>query len=140
MHRQVKRWAAAYALIVVALLGMSAHVAAQTPSTNAAGRWEGALDTGQGVLRLVLDVAKATDGSLTGTLTSVDQGGVRIPIERVELNGKTLRLDVKAVGGNFEGSISDDQKRVTGTWTQGVSLPLEFSRSPASKPPVNEKK
>lgn len=140
MHRQVKRWAAIYALIVASTLGMATHVAAQTSSANMLGRWEGALDTGQGTLRLVLEVTKAADGSLTGTLTSVDQGGVRIPIERVELNGKTLRLDVKAVGGNFEGSISDDQKRVTGTWTQGISLPLEFSRSPASKPPVNEKK
>ena len=116
-------------LIVASLVGIATHVVAQTPSANVAGRWEGALDTGQGKLRLVLDVTKAADGSLAGTLTSVDQGGVRIPIERVEQNGKILRLDVKAVGGNFEGTLSNDRQRIAGTWTQGLSLPLEFART-----------
>jgi hypothetical protein len=102
------------------------------PPAGVEGRWEGTLDAGQVKLRLILDVEKPANGVRAGTLTSVDQGGVRIPVEQIELNGKLIRFDVKAVNGSFDGSMSEDKSRITGTWTQGVSLPLELVRVTAS--------
>jgi hypothetical protein len=84
-------------------------------------------------VRLLLDVSKAADGSLAGELTSVDQGGVRIPIARIQVSGNAMHFDVNAVGGNFDGSIGDDKSRITGTWRQGISLPLEFIRTSTAK-------
>jgi uncharacterized protein len=94
------------------------------------GRWEGALVAGPATLRLVLEI-KGSAGAYTGTLTSVDQGNAVIPINAIAVEGGTLRLDVAAVMGKYEGKVADDGKKIAGTWTQaGMSLPLEFTRMP----------
>ncbi|HYR87983.1 MAG TPA: M23 family metallopeptidase [Terriglobia bacterium] len=112
---------------------------AQTPS-SLEGKWEGALAAGPNQLRLVLNISKAADDLYLGTLTSVDQGGVRIPIDKIQQTGDSVRLEVKAVNGIFEGSISEDKTKLKGTWTQGgPKLPLELTRTGAAaeapKPP-----
>src|SRR5262245_2900518 len=41
-----------------------------------------------------------------------------------------VRLEVKAVNGIFQGTLSPDKKTIKGTWTQGGPvLPLEFTRT-----------
>lgn len=91
------------------------------------GRWEGTLDTGQGKLRLALDISKAADGLLTGVLDSIDQGA-KIPIDAIDWNGDKVRLELKLVKGTYEGTLNGDRTKMSGTWTQVVSLPLEFVR------------
>jgi hypothetical protein len=94
------------------------------------GRWEGALVAGPATLRLVLEV-KGTTGAYTGTLTSLDQGNAVIPINAIAVDGDTVRLEVAAVMGRYEGKVGDGGKKMTGTWTQaGMSLPLELTRLP----------
>jgi hypothetical protein len=51
------------------------------PSPDLSGQWEGTLDGGVGSLRLLLDVTRTSDGIFLGVLTSVDQGGARIPLD-----------------------------------------------------------
>jgi hypothetical protein len=80
------------------------------------------------VLRLVVKVSNQPDGAATGTLTSVDQGGVVIPIAAVVQTGAHLKLVVPAVVGTYEGDLKDGQ--VTGTWTQGPnSWPLVLKQA-----------
>jgi hypothetical protein len=112
-------------LFVVLTLG----TALAQPKSDIQGRWEGALVAGPTTLRLVLDV-KGAAGSYTGTLTSLDQGNVVIPIATVAVEGDTVRLDVAAVTGKYEGKVGDGGKKITGIWTQGMSLPLEFKKIP----------
>jgi len=112
---------------------------AQTPA-GLEGRWEGALAAGPNQLRLVLNISKAADDLYLGTLTSLDQGGARIPVDKIQQTGDSVRLEVKAVNGTFEGSISEDKTKLKGTWTQGgPKLPLELTRTSAvaeaPKPP-----
>src|SRR5256712_6201518 len=112
---------------------------AQTPA-GLEGRWEGALAAGPNQLRLVLNISRAADDLYLGTLTSLDQGGVRIPVDKIQQTGDSVRLEVKAVNGTFEGSISEDKTKLKGTWTQGgPKLPLELTRTSAvpeaPKPP-----
>jgi hypothetical protein len=99
-----------------------------TPITkDVEGSWEGALEIQGKTLRLIFKLSNQPDGVATGTIVSVDQGGVEIPIAAVVQTGAHLRLVVPAVIGNYEGDLNDGQ--FTGTWTQGPnSWPLVLKR------------
>ena len=114
-------------LITIGFITAAAH--SQTP-IGLEGKWEGALVAGPNQLRLVLNITRASDGIHLGTLTSVDQGGVQIPMDSIQLTGDAIRLEVKAVNGVFQGTLSQDKKTMKGTWTQGGPvLSLEFTRT-----------
>lgn len=91
------------------------------------GSWEGSLDVNGTILRLVVKLSNGPDGVATGTLVSVDQGGVELPVVAVVQTGSHLKLVVPAVAGTYEGDLKEGQ--LTGTWTQGPgNLPLVFKR------------
>ncbi len=90
------------------------------------GTWEGTLDVGGKMLRIVLKLSSAADGTATGTLVSVDQGNQQIPITTVAVKDKDLQLDVRAVSGTYHGTLGSGGE-IAGEWTQGGSqLPLIF--------------
>lgn len=96
------------------------------------GDWQGTLDTGMGQLRLLLHVSKGADGGLKATLDSIDQPNANgIPVNSVTLKDSKLSLDVAAVHGTYEGKVAPDAKTISGTWSQGKELPLEFKRATA---------
>jgi len=102
------------------------------PAQDIAGDWQGTLNADGAELRLVLHITKAADGSLKATLDSIDQpGGNGIPVNSVTLKASKLSLDVTAVHGTYEGAVAADAKTISGTWTQGAALPLEFKRATA---------
>jgi len=103
-----------------------------TRAQDIAGDWQGTLKTGVGAeLRLVLHISKGSDGTLTATLDSVDQGANGIPVKSASLKDSKLSLDVEAVHGTYEGTVAADGKTISGTWSQGKPLPLEFKRATA---------
>jgi hypothetical protein len=96
------------------------------------GIWEGILEANGQQLHLRFTFTKNTDGSLRGTLDSVDQGASGIPIASIARTGDSVKLEVKAIGGYYEGTLSKDASSITGTWHQGAgSLPLTVERKPA---------
>jgi uncharacterized protein len=115
-------------VFVLLLLTMAATFAR---AQDIAGDWQGTLDTGMGQLRLVLHIVKAADGSLTATLDSVDQNANGIPVKSATLKASKLSLDVEAVHGTYDGTVSPDGKTISGTWNQGKALALEFKRATA---------
>ncbi|MGB7549014.1 MAG: serine hydrolase [Terracidiphilus sp.] len=96
-----------------------------------AGDWQGVLNAGGAQLHLVLHITAAKDGSLSGTLDSVDQGANGIPVSEISLKDAKLSLTVEAVHGAYEGSVNKDATEIAGTWTQGQPLPLDFKRASA---------
>lgn len=102
------------------------------------GDWKGVLSAGVADLHLVLHITKGASGQLQATLDSVDQGANGIPVSSVKLDGSKLNLEVEAVHGTYVGTVSPDTKTITGTWSQGQDLPLEFKREVA-KPAVEVK-
>jgi hypothetical protein len=93
------------------------------------GNWEGAIVAGGNSLRVVMKLSRAADGSAAGTMISVDQGGQQIPISTVTVKDQQLRLDVRAVGGVYNGTLGANGE-IEGTWTQGPnSVPLHLKRS-----------
>lgn len=61
-------------------------------------------------------------------MDSIDQGAFGIPCTNVQVSGDAVTFVVPAVGGKWAGTISSDGKTLTGTWTQGGSLPLTMQR------------
>ena len=113
-----------YCLIFLTLL-IAASVA---QGQDIAGDWKGKLDTPMGELRLVLHIAKTSDGALKATLDSIDQGANDIPVKTVTLKDSKLELDVEIVHGTYEGTVAPDGQSIKGTWTQGETFSLEFTR------------
>ena len=81
------------------------------------GTWQGAITAGPNTLRVVLEVSRSRDGIYLGTLVSIDQGGVRIPIDRIDGDGNKVRFEARTVKGSFEGTMNAEKTKISGTWT-----------------------
>jgi fermentation-respiration switch protein FrsA (DUF1100 family) len=98
------------------------------PPTDIDGAWMGTLDAGVAKLRVVFHFNNTEDG-LMGTLDSPDQNAKGIPLSTVTRNGDALKIEVKSVGGVFEGTINKDRSGIDGNWTQaGKPMPLALKR------------
>jgi uncharacterized protein len=108
----------------------------KAPDRNLAGTWHGVLDVGQAKLRLVLNVVRQADGSYKATLDSPDQNATGIPVESVTLKDANVRVELKTIGGAYEGTLDAEGSTLTGNWSQGGSgnLPLNFRRSDKPMP------
>ena len=76
-----------------------------------------------------LHVRQTPSGTLTGTNDIIDIGAYGIPCANVVFTGKHLSFAVPAVGGSYEGDVSDDGNTITGIWTQGEPRPLVLTRT-----------
>ena len=115
-------------LSVLLTVVFSARTQPSAAALSIAGDWQGTLDAGA-QLRLVLHVVAATDGSLTATLDSIDQGAYGIPVTTVKLKGSKLSLTVNAVQGSYEGMLNKDAKEIDGIWSQGQPMTLTFKHA-----------
>ena len=118
-------------IVLLCLLTMAAlPVAAQPAPETVAGDWEGALDLGAASLRIVFHITQDGSGKLVSTLDSPDQGATGIPVEKTEIEGRTLKLHVSAIGGVYEGTLNDEASELSGTWSQsGQSFPLDLKKT-----------
>jgi uncharacterized protein (TIGR03435 family) len=127
------------ALAIVLVFGMAnipriraqAPAAAQPPSASPAqslaDTWQGTLHAGRD-LRTVVKISKADDGGYKAVFYSIDQGGDGFPVTKITLDGTTVKMTLSGIG-TYEGKLSGDGKTITGTWTQGPPLPLNFTRA-----------
>ena len=113
----------------LAALALACTALAQEPAPDLAGDWAGTLEAGAASLRLTLHVTKTSDGLYVGTLVSVDQGNAQIPLGSADVKGRSVTLQFPAVNGSFTGSLSAGGGELSGTWTQGMPLPLTFKRT-----------
>lgn len=91
------------------------------------GSWEGALNVQGRTLRLVIDL-RNEGGVGAGTVTSLDQGGTKIPIAQVSQKDTAIILLVNAIGASYEGTLANGA--MNGTWSQGgATLPLVLKRA-----------
>jgi len=120
--------ATVFSLLVVS--GVSAQ--------DISGDWTGTLHAGAADLHLVLHIVKGDGGSLAATLDSVDQAANGIPVSSVSLQDSKLSLGIDAVHGTYEGAVSSDGNTISGTWSQGQDLPLDFKRSAAPVKPQHQ--
>jgi hypothetical protein len=92
------------------------------------GDWSGTLDTGSAKLRLVFHIVNTSAG-LAATLDNPDQGATGIPVTTVTRKDFELKMELKQIGGVYDGKISADRSTINGTWSQGAnSFPLVLKR------------
>jgi len=110
----------------------------ETPAKSTAvskeleGAWEGALDVNGNQLRLKLKMANQADGTASGSIISVDQGGREISITTITQKGSNLKLELKTIDGGYDGDLTEGA--LVGHWTQGGgTLPLTFKRPQEDK-------
>jgi CubicO group peptidase (beta-lactamase class C family) len=108
------------ASVLLALSSSLAH--AQTPAATD-GIWLGSLSVGGQTLRIQFHLEAAAQAGKSCSVDSVDQQAFAIPCTAA-MKDDMLTLDIPAVGGKWSGAISKDGKLLTGSWTQGGSLPL----------------
>ncbi|MCH7749980.1 MAG: alpha/beta fold hydrolase [Acidobacteria bacterium] len=90
------------------------------------GDWHGSLEVPGATLPLIFHITE-TDGSLSATLDSPAQGATGIPVDTVTFEDGHVTLRVNAIGGGYEGDLSNDTLR--GSWSQsGMSFDLTLER------------
>jgi len=126
----MKRAALSLCIAIVSLLAASEARAER----NLEGTWRGTLGAGAGKLRLVLTLARSGNGAYSGVIDSIDQGAT-IPIDKISTRADRVVLEVGRVGGAYEGVLSANDTRLSGTWKQqGVSQPLSFDKEKPGAP------
>jgi hypothetical protein len=113
-------------LIVLTFLSCLGPVSAQTALKTVAGDYEGTF--GSRPFRLRLHVRLSSPTTLTGTLDSIDEAAFGIPCTEFVLSGTQFSFASPSTSDNYKGEISADGNTITGTLTQGGSLPLVFTR------------
>ncbi|PWF44028.1 alpha/beta hydrolase family protein [Massilia glaciei] len=118
--------------IFACLIGVAGAVHAggnAPPSPTLAGQWHGTLQTAAGSYNLELAVVKDAAGQLSASVESIDQApGQAIPIARIALEDDRLTLAIDAIAATYEGRFDAASHTWRGTWRQGLSLPLTWTR------------
>lgn len=80
------------------------------------GVWSGKIARNGVDLRLVLRIITGPRGTVA-TFDSPDQLAYGLPVQNLERDGSKVRFKLNLVGASYEGTLSADQQRLTGTWT-----------------------
>lgn len=92
------------------------------------GAWRGDLNVNGAQLPLIFNIMKASNGSLSATMDSPNQGAKGIPVQTIRLTPDSLYLYVDAISSVYLGKITD-LKTIDGQWKQGgQSWPLKISK------------
>ncbi len=113
-------------------MAIGALTATLTCAQDISGDWQGTLKAGQQELRTILQIAKSDSGGWRATLVSIDQSpdrGAGMLADSFSLDGSNIRFAIGQIRGSFEGKLSADATSISGTWTQGLPLPLELRRA-----------
>ena len=117
---------------VLILLTIALTLLGQSPE----GLFLGEIAGGMGKLRLALEIKQSADGKFSGHLISIDQGYAKLPAAATTFVDKTLKLNLNNINAGYEGTLSDDGQTLTGTFTQGIAMPLVLKRIAAlPRPP-----
>ena len=108
-----------------------ARVAAPIKSARVGGEfegsWNGILEVEGRKKRLVLSMVNQPDGSSVGTIVSLDDGSIELPVT-VAQTGRALRVEVQLNGGVYVSNLTDSNE-LAGTYTEsGIQFPLTFHR------------
>jgi len=110
------------------IFALAALAATAAFAQDITGTWQGTLQTPQRALRMVMKVTRTGD-NLRTVFYSIDQNGQGIPASAPTFQGGTIKAAIPAIGGTYEGKLSADGNSITGTFTQGGALPLNFVKA-----------
>ena len=97
-------------------------------SKEMTGVWTGTIDLDSGY-HVILRMANQADGTSTGTMVSVDEHGLELPVA-VTQKGSTLAVEVPSLGASFSGALNAAGTELAGNYktAQGAEVPLTLRR------------
>lgn len=110
-------------LVALAVLALVPLPISAQKNPTIAGDYAGTL----GPLHVKLHLKESSPGKVTGTLDSPDRGVIGIHCANFHVSGQSVTFTVPALQGMWIGTVAADGT-LTGSWDQGRSLPLNFSR------------
>lgn len=122
----------------VLILFVPLAVAAQAPTPQAKGLWEGALTTPAGDLQVVVRLEPDAQ-QWSGTIDIPAQGAKALPLENIAIDGRSVRFTIAGVPGSptFAGTLSDEGSSILGDFTQGpAKLTFTLKRNTTGTPTV----
>lgn len=131
---RTRRRATVLALLAVALQGPAVARA----QSEAAGQWEGAIETPGTELGVIVDLSVDADGAWSGEIDIPVQGAEDLPLSGITVDGRSVRFSIRGIPGDptFDGMLSDDGSSITGDFTQGgQTFPFHLARAGAAVEP-----
>jgi hypothetical protein len=111
-------------LVFVATMSV-AHAQA---TSKFAGDWQGVLELKGATRHLTLHLVAGANGTVSGTIDSPDQGALGVGLSEVKVQSDELDFAIAMAHGSYTGKISADGTAIAGTYKQGASAPLTFTR------------
>jgi uncharacterized protein (TIGR03435 family) len=116
--------------LMLCVVGLATMLGGVARGQDLSGNWQGTLKVGGKDLRIIFNLYKGDKDGWSAKLYSIDQTPQPIPVNSVTKQGSTIKMTVEMIGGGFEGKLSDDNKTMAGTWTQGTQpFPLTLVRA-----------
>jgi fermentation-respiration switch protein FrsA (DUF1100 family) len=102
------------------------------------GDWHGALQTPQGNVTLIVTVSRADDGALKAEVENPDQApGNKVPTSSMSVKDGQFTFEVARVKASFKGAWTPADQSWTGTFSQGMDMPLKLVRGlPPARPVI----
>ena len=120
-----------FRVAVACLIAFTSWASAADSSlpTSALGHWHGSVQIPSGSMALELNIYRSEPGALAATLESVDQApGELIPVSRIRIEGGRLSLEMDTLSASYEGRFDEGNGAWLGSWRQGITLPLIWTR------------
>jgi hypothetical protein len=96
-------------------------------SSPIVGNWEGTLDPGaQPKKRIVVHIAAAQDGSLSGTIDYPDESASGALITAINYKEPALHFESNSGQISYDGTMNKENSEIVGNWKQGAS-PLRLT-------------
>jgi serine-type D-Ala-D-Ala carboxypeptidase/endopeptidase len=94
------------------------------------GDWAGVLESKDGALHALMQIASDSSGKEYVVFASPDQHARHLEGANWALNGRSFSFEIPSIHGSYTGTLSADGNGIDGIWTQGQPLPLNFQRAP----------
>ena len=112
-------------LLVVTLSASAAH--------PMSGDWNGVIKVGEIELRLAFHITDSDKG-LHATFDSIDQKVMGMSVDKVEVKGQDIKLDIGVLQASYTGTLNKAGTAITGAWSQlGMSFPVNFRKTTPAK-------
>lgn len=127
----------AFKLLTCILLASATTLVSASPEP-VADDWHATLQIPTGTLPLIFVITEDEAGNLSAYMESPDQApGQKIPISEIKVVDDHLSIAIAIVGATIEADWNDEHNAWTGTFSQGIDLPIIIERGlPADKPTI----
>ena len=111
-------------VLFVLILGLGiAPTVIAADTSPVSGDWEGTLDPGaRPKKRVVVHIAEAQDGTLSGTIDYPDESVSGVLITAITYKEPALHFESTSGQVSFDGTMNKETSELAGTWKQGAAV------------------